>query len=114
MESRCGCGHRASLLRVNRLISLAVARLVGAFDVRRKRNMAQPCNRFGKTSLMRKSQKAQAVSAAALYAGFQFSVTESYAFTYSNFSSGTNQSLPKISFNLTHQQNFDRGFKMLV
>src|SRR5580704_4286177 len=114
MESRCGCGHRASLLRVNRLISLAVARLISAFDVRRKRNMAQPRDRFSETSLMRKSQKPQTVSAAAFHASFQFSVTESYAFTNGNFSSGTNQSLPKIRFNLPHQQNFDRRFKMLV
>src|ERR1700722_1714619 len=114
MKACCGCGHGTSLLCVNCLISLAVARLIGALDVRRKRNMAQPRDRLGKTSLIRKSQKPQAVSAAALHPGFQFSVTESYAFTYRNFSSGTNQSLPKIRFDLPHQQNFDRGFKMLV
>src|SRR6202167_5353359 len=104
------CGwrrHRAPLPRVNGLIPLTVERLVCTLYVGRQRNVAQPRDRFGKTSLRRESQKAQTISPAVFHASFQFPIAETDAFTHGNLASGTNKGLPKIGFYLPHQQNFN-------
>ena len=68
-----GRGYGASLPRVDRLIAFAVGGFVGAFDVGRQRDVAEPAERFVETGFRGEAQDAQAVVAAALGYGFQFS-----------------------------------------
>ncbi len=116
MQARGGRGYGASLPRIDGLIALAVGGFVGALDVGRQRDVAEPAERFVETRFRSEAQDAQAIIAAAFGDGFQFtfSITENDFFAYGNFSAGAHESFPGVGCELADEQNFDDGLQVLV
>src|SRR5580704_16926953 len=109
MQAGGGRRHGSWMIGENRLVTLAVRRLVFARDVRRQRNVAEPLDRFGNVALCREANAPQPIFATADDFGGEFPISEVDALPNPNLSSWANQGLPLLWSNLPGQQYFDFG-----
>src|SRR6185437_727005 len=82
MQTRGRRGYCTSALRKNRLVPLAIRRLVFTPNVRRQRHMSQAVNSFPNIAARAENQRALAVAAARCDFGLEFSVAEADRFAH--------------------------------
>ncbi len=113
-----GAATALPCLRVNRLVAFAIERLIGALDIRRQRNVAEPVERFVKAVLGGKIAETRRPILAARFDHerfeFAFTFAEDDALADRNFSSGPHERLPGVRCELAHQQNFDRRLQEFI
>ena len=89
-------GHGARLVRENRLVTLAIRRLVVALDVRRKRNVAQAFEHLVERGRAAETQSSQTEFRAIQDLGLEFSVAEQNFLARGQFPPGAHQRFPLI------------------
>ena len=117
MQSGCGGGHRPTLLRVDRLISFAVGRLVVAGNIRRERHVSNAIERFVEISVLVKPDASFAKRTSRDDFRVEFlGWPKQQLFTDVHFPARTNQALPLIRFfrDLLGQEHFDPALKEIT
>jgi hypothetical protein len=105
-----GRGNRASLARVYRLVALPISSPIGARNIRRQRNMAEPFDYAEKVNHGREPDSALPERAPAGHFRLQIArLTEVELLSHSNLAPGTHEALPliRISTGLPREQDFD-------
>src|SRR5208282_5378136 len=114
VQARCGRCDGRSLARVDRLVALAVERLIGALDVRRQRYMPQAAEQFVKIALRAEAKNSLAKLAPALHLRFKLAFAENNLLTGRHLPARPNERLPRIARDLAHEQHLNRGLQELT
>src|SRR5258708_7859553 len=103
------------MLGENGLIALAVGTFIGAFDVRRQRNMAEALEMPADAALVMRNetQGTQAKLTARKNFGLQFPVTKENPLPNLNLAARPDKCLPRLSIKLAGEEDFDFPSQML-
>lgn len=111
MESRRGRRYRPRRSGENRLVTLAIRRLVLAMDIRRQRYMAQALESAGQIRGVRKSNPPLTEFAPADHLRLQFPFSEYHPFAHAHLPAGANQRVPHPGLEFARQQHLNRRAK---
>src|SRR5260370_13776360 len=109
MKTSSRCGNSPRTLGEDGLIALAIRSLMGALDVRRKRNMPQTLQMLANAALIvrNKSERPQAKLTARKNLAFQFALAEEYSLANLHLAARPGQRLPSFGVEFARQEDFD-------
>src|SRR5260370_10937577 len=109
MKTSSRCGNSPRTLGEDGLIALAIRSLIGALDVRRKRNMPQTLQMLANAALIvrNKSERPQAKLTARKNLAFQFALAEEYSLANLHLAARPDQRLPSFGVEFARQEDFD-------